>query len=73
MKKVLSYLRERTREPSTYAGLIGIVLGTGTLFKINEAPAIASGIEAVAGPLAAGDYIGALLTAGGIALAAKRG
>lgn len=38
---VMSIIKKRFSEPSTYAGLAGILLGLGQLFKINEAASLA--------------------------------
>lgn len=60
-------MKERLTEPTTYLGLAAIIHGLGQLLKINEAPEIASTIEAAATPLASGDYAtGAALLIGGI-------
>jgi hypothetical protein len=50
-------LKERLREPSTYAGLSMLTLGIGALGKINEAPAVAGAIEQAAPALSSGDWV----------------
>jgi len=49
---MFEWLKNRAREASTYGGLGLITLGLGDLFRINEAPAIADGLNQVAGLVA---------------------
>lgn len=44
LKKIL----ERAAEPSSYAGLAGIIMGLGTLFDINEAQPVADAVGSAA-------------------------
>ncbi len=49
---MFDWLKNRAREASTYGGLGLVMLGLGDLFKIKEAPAIADGLNQVAGMVA---------------------
>lgn len=51
-----NWLKERAKEPSSYAGLSSVLLGAGMLFNINEAPAVADTLTAAGSHLASGDY-----------------
>ncbi|AWZ00511.1 MAG: hypothetical protein P1U69_03170 [Parvibaculaceae bacterium] len=51
------WLKQRAKEPTTYAGLSLLTLGAGQVLKINEAPEIAGAIEQAAPALSAGDYV----------------
>tara|TARA_R110002074_G_scaffold67298_1_gene158499 strand:- start:1156 stop:1380 length:225 start_codon:yes stop_codon:yes gene_type:complete len=64
---VIEWFKARFREPTTWGGLSMFILSIGQLAKINEAPAIAHTIDAVAGPITSGDYATALTVAlGGV-------
>lgn len=50
----MNWLLKRLSEPSTYAGLAGVIVGAGQLGKINEAPAVADAVAAGGQAVAAG-------------------
>jgi hypothetical protein len=53
-------IKDRLREPSTYAGLAGVITSVGVLGKINEAPAIADTVANAGHAIAQGDYATAI-------------
>lgn len=61
-----SKVLDRLKEPSSSAGIIGLVLGAGQLFKINEAEAVAGVVGDVAAGLEAGPIAGLLALIAGI-------
>ncbi len=59
----MRYLQSRLKEPSSYAGLAGILTGLGMIFDINEAPAVAEAAGQAAQVVAqSGDWKMGLLT-----------
>ncbi|MEQ8829742.1 MAG: hypothetical protein RLW87_08025 [Alphaproteobacteria bacterium] len=50
----MNWFKKRISEPSTWAGLVGIVLGAGQAFKIEEAQPVAEAVGAVGQALAGG-------------------
>lgn len=69
----MSWLKERSKEPTTWLGLSQLVLALGYLLKVNEAPAIAEAIHAASGSLTTGDYVtGGVALLGGLAGALLR-
>ncbi len=66
---MLEWIKHRAREASTYAGLGLVTLGLGDIFRIKEAPAIADGLNQVAGVVSQGgglNVYGLVLTALGV-------
>lgn len=57
-------IKDRFREPSTYAGLAAATVGIGQVAKINEAPQVAELIGQAGQAAVAGDY----MTAGAVGL-----
>ncbi len=53
----MEWLKKRASEPSTYAGLSAVTMGLGVLFKVNEAPQVATALEQAAPALSTGDYV----------------
>jgi purine-cytosine permease-like protein len=52
-------IKQRFREPSTYAGLAALTVGVGQVAKINEAPQVADVIGQAGQAAVAGDWVGA--------------
>lgn len=52
-------IKDRFKEPSTYAGLALATAGAGQVFKINEAPQVAELIGQAGQTAVAGDWVGA--------------
>jgi len=52
-------IKQRFREPSTYAGLAAVTVGVGQVAKINEAPQVAELIGQAGQTAVAGDWVGA--------------
>lgn len=55
------FLKKRLKEPSTHAGLAGIIGGIGLILGSSEAVAVAGKIPPMAERLSAGDWGGALM------------
>lgn len=62
---MFSWLKDRLKEPTTYAGLGMAIYGVGQAFDIREAPAVAEAVGRAGDVLGGG---GDLVTAGVITL-----
>lgn len=64
---MISFLKKRMAEPTTYLGLALIVKGVGSLGRLDGATETATALEHAAEPLARGDYsTGIALLLGGL-------
>lgn len=62
-----NWIKDRSREPTTYLAISQLILGLGGLLKVSEAPAVADSVAQAAGALSAGDYTtGAVLVVSGL-------
>ena len=59
MRKLKDWLRDRSKEPTTYTGIGLAVAGLGQVFDWDEAPVAAQVVTDPAPALTTGDYVSA--------------